>query len=305
VTLQDLHKIARQSVGRDRSTKDVDDWTKEVWGNVPSPGVRCEKKRKEREVGWVEKLGLADGVGRTRKKKLKALDSSSPLRDKDMRLGTGATNVVDRPVLGVKPLGSLFNIADSLPMPPPSNAMRARRAGPGGMKDRQKNTFVVSVMPSISTLTPAIGSQMATPPLSADSISKVYASKPIVTFVKDAFVWFAQPCNTPRPTWRPPIKDLLGLSCRLHSLESLLTGCGWQSQGVAMKHGVVFVDQSTSYGGRSWKEYTLKTLQERHALLTPATRRNPIWVFDVVLLGFDALETTEGDVRQLALCRFD
>lgn len=72
-----------------------------------------------------------------------------------------------------------------------------------------------------------------------------------------------------------------------------------------MKHGVVFVDQSTSYGGRSWKEYTLKTLQERHALLTPATRRNPIWVFDVVLLGFDALETTEGDVRQLALCRFD
>jgi hypothetical protein len=68
-----------------------------------------------------------------------------------------------------------------------------------------------------------------------------------------------------------------------------------------MKYGVIFVDDSTT-DGKSWKEYALKTLQERHA---PDAGRNQIWMFDVKMLGFDALETTEGEVERLAIWRFD
>jgi hypothetical protein len=70
-----------------------------------------------------------------------------------------------------------------------------------------------------------------------------------------------------------------------------------------MKYGVIFVDDSTSHG-KNWKEYALKTLQEKRATLVSDKRRQ-IWVFDAKLLGFDALETTEGKVERLALWRFD
>ncbi|KIM90611.1 hypothetical protein PILCRDRAFT_1874 [Piloderma croceum F 1598] len=357
VTLQDLHKIARESIGRDRSNKDVDDWTKEVWGNVASPGIRCEKKRKEREVGWMEKLAVLEGVGRGKTKRLKVTDSSpcpSPRRDKLLTHKSTTPNSAIRPVLGVKPLGPLFNIAESLSTPPPSNSVRSspRRAlrenettpamlpasplkqrlaklgtspfmahsrqasGSEGMvnikpkEDGQKLAFGGELVPPVPISTPPsrqIETQFPTPPPSADSTRNVYSSKPIVKFVQDAFVWFAQPCNAPCPTWRPPTTELLVGAYRLHSLESLLTGCGWQAQGVTssrIKRGVIFIDEST-IRGRSWKDYALKTLQERYELLTPGVKRGGIWVFDAKLLGYGALETTEGAVERLVLWRFD
>jgi hypothetical protein len=72
-----------------------------------------------------------------------------------------------------------------------------------------------------------------------------------------------------------------------------------------IKYGVVFVDDSTSHG-RSWKDYALTRLQERHASLAPDMKRSGIWVFDAKLLGFDGLEMTEGEVTErLAIRRFD
>jgi hypothetical protein len=72
-----------------------------------------------------------------------------------------------------------------------------------------------------------------------------------------------------------------------------------------IKYRVVFVDDSTSHG-RSWKDYALTTLQERHASLAPDMKRSGIWVFDAKLLGFDELEMTEGsEVERLAVMRFD
>jgi DNA ligase-4 len=120
-------------------------------------------------------------------------------------------------------------------------------------------------------------------------------------------VWFAQPCNAHRPTWRPPSKELLFGASRLHSLEALLAGCGWKAPKIAstqMNHGVIFVDDSTA-DGKNWKEYTLKVLLELHLSLAPNIRRNRIWVFDAKLLGFDALETADEEVERLALWRFD
>jgi DNA ligase-4 len=177
-------------------------------------------------------------------------------------------------------------------------------------EDGKKFEFGGELMPPVPISTPLsrrIEPQLPTPPPSADSTRNAYSSKPIVKFIQDAFVWFAQPCNAPCPTWRPPTKELLVGAYRLHSLESLLAGCGWQAQEVTpsrTKHGVIFIDDSTIHG-RSWKDYALKTLQERHELLTPDMKRGGIWVFDAKLLGYAALETTEGEVEHLAPWRFD
>jgi DNA ligase-4 len=331
----------------------VDDWAKGVWGNVASPGIRCEKKRKEREVGWMEKLAVFEGVGRGKTKRLKITDSSpcpSPKQDKLLTHMSTTPNSAIRPVLGVKPLGPLFNIAESLPTPPPSNPVRcsprgalrenegtpasplklrlAKRgtspykahsrqaSGSGGMvnvkpkEDGEKLPLGGELMPPVSISTPPscrVEPQLSTPLPSADFTRKVYSSKPIVKFVQDAFVWFAQPCNAPCPPWRPPAKELLAGAYRLHSLESLLTGCGWQGQGMnssRIKRGVIFIDESTIHG-RSWKDYALKTLHERYELLTRDVERGGIWVFDAKLLGYEALEMTEGGVERLVLWRFD
>lgn len=72
-----------------------------------------------------------------------------------------------------------------------------------------------------------------------------------------------------------------------------------------MRYGVVFVDDSTA-SSKSWKEYALGALQEKHASLTPGTGAIPIWVFEANVLGFEALEKQlEVDIEALALWRFD
>lgn len=145
--------------------------------------------------------------------------------------------------------------------------------------------------------------QPPTSPAGVDPNKNIYKLRPMVKFLREAFVWFAQPYNSPRPVWRPPTSDLLAASSHLHSLESLLLGCGWEAGNVVsqMKYGVVFVDDST-VDGKSWNEYTMKTLGERHRSLA-GTSVMPIWVFDAKLLGFEALEKTE-EVEGLALWRF-
>ncbi|EIN06045.1 DNA ligase/mRNA capping enzyme, partial [Punctularia strigosozonata HHB-11173 SS5] len=60
LTLQELNKIAHESVGRDRSLKDIDDWCKKTWNKTASPSVRCPKRKKASEQAWEEKFALAD-----------------------------------------------------------------------------------------------------------------------------------------------------------------------------------------------------------------------------------------------------
>lgn len=337
VTLQDLHKIACESIGRNRTEKEVEDWTKEVWGEVASPGVRCKSKRKEKEATWLDRLGVVDGAMGNKRMRLMS-SSSSPssshekapeLQDPPAKLRNGEAQLM----LDMEPPGFTLNL-ELLPTPPPSNpgrvqVIRAKEDKPldsisppstrritmpekscfcdcsrnisGPEAGTSKCKPVQPIFHLGDEFTPFV---TLSPPILADSKS-VYVSKPIVIFLRDAFVWFAQPCNTPRPTWRPATQDLVAASSRLHSLESLMLGCGWQSGNIPsrMKYGVVFVDDSTA-SGRSWKEYALRTLQEKHASLTPGTGAIPIWVFKANVLEFEALEQ-EVNVDVLALWRFD
>lgn len=161
----------------------------------------------------------------------------------------------------------------------------------------------------ISTLTPLarqMKPQLPTPPPSAE-VKSPNPSKSIVEFLKDTLVWFAQPCNAPRASWRLPTKQLISKYSRIHCLESMLIGCGWHTQGVASKksrYGVIFVDESNP-SGEKWKGYTLGILEEKYKSLQSGTGYLPIWIFDVRLLGIDTLGEVQGDIRALALGKFE
>lgn len=307
-----------------------------MWGKVASPGVRCEKKRKSNEATWLEKLGVVDGIVRNKRAKIL---NPPPCPSPSYRKGLGLEDPADdedQPTLDMKTLGPVSNLKS--PFTPPYHSMPGRT-----IQDEEDKTFDLTSLPSerrlkmpqnlslyeyswqlsgivnrINTTPKRKLTQSAfhlakefatppqtlpTPPVSADS-KNVYGSKPIVRFLRDAFVWFAQPFNSPRPTWRPATQNFLAASSRLHSLESLMLGCGWQG-GVAgrMKYGVVFVDDSSA-SGKSWKAYALKMLQDKHASLAPGISVMPIWVFESNVLGFEALEKVV-DVEALALCRFN
>lgn len=76
-----LHRIARESVGRDRTNKDVDDWCNDIWGLPVSPGVRSPRKRKVVAEMWEDNLVALD-------------QSSFPRTPKRLRPLGSMTNVV-------------------------------------------------------------------------------------------------------------------------------------------------------------------------------------------------------------------
>lgn len=75
--LNEFQSIARSSVGKDRPGKAEDDWCKQLWGGVPSPGVRTQERTREREELWAERLELTEEkVGRGKRKREQKRDAS-------------------------------------------------------------------------------------------------------------------------------------------------------------------------------------------------------------------------------------
>ena len=56
-----MHQIALESVGRDRSDKDISDWANITWGKLASPRVDCPLKRKTKAEHWEKRLAQLDG----------------------------------------------------------------------------------------------------------------------------------------------------------------------------------------------------------------------------------------------------
>lgn len=88
ISLEDFQRIAREVVGRDRPNKETDDWCKNLFGNVTSPGVKDPLRRKQREEAILANLerverGHHDGGHKNRdhnsKKRKRVVDSSSGL----------------------------------------------------------------------------------------------------------------------------------------------------------------------------------------------------------------------------------
>lgn len=59
--MEEVHKIALESVGRDRSDKDISDWANITWGKLTSPRADCPLKRKTKTELWEKRLAQLDG----------------------------------------------------------------------------------------------------------------------------------------------------------------------------------------------------------------------------------------------------
>jgi DNA ligase-4 len=56
-----VHKIALESIGRDRSDKDISDWANVTWGKLASPKATCPIRRKSKTDYWESRLAQLDG----------------------------------------------------------------------------------------------------------------------------------------------------------------------------------------------------------------------------------------------------
>lgn len=59
--MEEVHKIALESVGRDRSDKDIFDWANITWGKLASPRADCPLKRETNAELWEKRLAQLDG----------------------------------------------------------------------------------------------------------------------------------------------------------------------------------------------------------------------------------------------------
>ncbi|KZP21054.1 hypothetical protein FIBSPDRAFT_788707 [Athelia psychrophila] len=331
VALEDLHKIAREAVGRDRSSKGMDDWTKDLWGQQSSPGVKCEKKRKSRTFDWIDKLEVIDSV---KTKRAKILETSS------RHAGSGASDHHDsRLALGTKALGPLLNMTSLIPTPPASSPepleQRPHRHGrktsnptsPPTTPVRHAGPFVSSPLrdlrysttgspssaarrtPAIPTPIPSLSfAESESPKHSLPAGIRGSSLAPVGSFLENKFVWFARPCNTLRSPGQPSTRELLSGAARLHSLESLLLGCAWEhsvrgyASGTPSRAGVIFIDQSTPEG-KDWGKRCLAVLEEKTK--TSQVARRSIWVFETTALSLDMFKQMDVDPEGLALQRFD
>ena len=88
ISLEEFQRIARETVGRDRPNKETDDWCKNLFGNVASPGVKDPLRRRQREKAIFADLerierGRRDGNHKSKdhnsRKRKRTIDSSSCL----------------------------------------------------------------------------------------------------------------------------------------------------------------------------------------------------------------------------------
>jgi len=87
ITLEEFQRIARETVGRERPNKEADDWCKDLFGKVASPGVKHPHRRKQREEAILDGLERVEGSHRdgghktkdhNSKKRKRTVDSGHP-----------------------------------------------------------------------------------------------------------------------------------------------------------------------------------------------------------------------------------
>ncbi|GBE86340.1 predicted protein [Sparassis crispa] len=334
-TLEEFQSIARESVGRDRPNKDVDDWCNELWGKPRSPGVDCPRKRKNTEAAWESKLALVDqkqNHKRARKIEIHSrarADDSLPHRPRRVR----ETENVGSPAAGpsgcsptLRAFGSVTNIARDpvtqiLLAPSPANVQDEEPSA-----DRRPSTSSVAVNSpgalECPPATPILGH--AAPPNScmdhprlwhcaalSSTDASVFGCKQgnrgfstqLSALLENAVIWLAKPSNSSRPSQRAPSRLALPEGQLVHGLESFLQACGWNTADNNTcnwaERGIVFVEEGIiETRAEDWMEYPLKTLLSRRALLVSlgmAARCKPVWVFGVGVLDSHKLRNQDQE----------
>ncbi|KAJ7777837.1 hypothetical protein DFH07DRAFT_796301, partial [Mycena maculata] len=241
INLQTLHQVARDSLCKDRSDKDLNDWGNTLWGKPVSPGASSKRKAVTDELE--EKL-IADDRKAAKKRGWTEFDAR--ILSTWARSGT-AGPAHPRP----QPLASRTNLGNSqIPSVPLGAA--------------PQTTPLDSL--SKARVYPSPGS----PPLAADQDP---ARKPPSTAAKhqdsisavlaDALVFVAAQNPIARQRW----KLMIPSERVAPSLESLLVGCGWGLENTpppspGMQRGVIVLDD----GDESAQMRVNKAVNQRKAL---------------------------------------
>ncbi|KAJ6457176.1 hypothetical protein C8R47DRAFT_173370 [Mycena vitilis] len=247
IALQELHKVARDVVGRDRSGKDLDDWNNSLWGKPVSPGVSL--KRKSRADSWEEKL-IASDRKRARKRGWTAFDS---------RL---LTDVRLRPL----PLSPRTNLGESQPHEPPLTEIRVPNSStPSLLSKPRLPTAYPSPTSSPLVVQPAKDAQpQEKPPASMTDV------------LSESMVFIASQNPTSCRRWKlivPPERIV-------HSLESLFVACGWNpedSPSPSVERGVIILDVDEA---AAHKGVIIDAMNKRQSSCIDQSRRKAIWMLE-------------------------
>lgn len=278
VNLQSLHKIACESVGLANSDKDIRDWSSGLWGRPVSPGVKSTPKRKTTSHLWEHKLSLFPGSKRL---KLDPGSSAPGNRENNVKATLRRTPM--------EPLASKTNILDYSTSCQPNVPNVPNIAA--WTTDSHTSTPIVQKMAPPTLTFPPYPSPTKTQLADISSISQNKAQhtlddeSPGRLFLSNALVWVAKPREgggSSHSSHRSWVRTLPH-GQRIHSVESLLSGCGWSKDVLGsswVKRGVIFVDVSTTEGNK-WKDYALKVVEQRQRSLPSEQARKPIWIFDL------------------------
>ncbi|KAJ6518607.1 hypothetical protein C8R45DRAFT_948670 [Mycena sanguinolenta] len=223
MNLQDLHKVARDIIGRDRSNKDIDDWNNDLWGKPVSPGVSL--KRKAKADIWEEIL-IAEDRMRARKRGWTAFDS---------RVLPAAPRIRSSP----RPLTTRTNLRESRA---PSSSQTPQAPHPSTPSLRHKSRLPL-VCPS------PIGSPLTVQRTIPSPIS-TKSRESIPDVLSESLVFVAAQNPTSRQLWKlkiPPERTV-------HSLDALFIACGWDSLGPPspwIQRGVIVLDVDESPAHRT------------------------------------------------------
>ncbi|KAG5653322.1 hypothetical protein H0H81_001062 [Sphagnurus paluster] len=268
INLQDLHRIACEVIGRDSSSKEAKDISAEIWGKVASPGAKSLSKRKAISDLWEERFAFIDGRPRVRTR----AESPTP----------SPTELAERTLI------ALNHDNDVLPeMPHLSTTSSSRKQ--------------IQSMPSPPSSPEASTAVLDDAFITQPALTETYRRRKPVSeqgrFLDNALVWFAKPHGR---SWQ--LNNPIPRQKRLHSLESLLTGCGWYlgvSRSAWAKRGIIIVDESDVVG-KEMSLQLLNTLKERQHTLPPEQLRSTIWIIDRRHWTMDA-----EDIESLALSKFN
>lgn len=258
--MEELMRIARASVGRDRAGKEAEEWSRAVWGKSPgSPGVRCEKRRREEEGVWEGKLARAEGREKKRRAKERERQEKrarARFQEDEENEGEGETTAKSLRGLTSKALGSMTNIAASLDfghaadaLTTPKDGPTIQRNDPDFVKPDQNMTIAPRLLPPVALYPapPVSGSKKRAakrpPSPTAKNPSQGAALMALLDESK-SLVWFLRPTGTPRPTWCPPSNSFVPHGHRIHGLDAFLGGCAWARQGVVLVDGAEDVEEA-------------------------------------------------------------
>ena len=263
MNLQELHKIACEAIGRDNADKNARDVCNRLWGKAASPNAKSLLKRKAATELWEERLAALDGRRLGREKVISStVGSSAPILRKNVAC----------PPLATKMNMMTITSSSRLPSPGPSYG------------------FPIQVL----RLDPEHSLPEAPFPPFKDSNGD--SRLPGMIFIQDSLVWFADRHISVSASLA--LKRAVPRQHRLHSVESLLLGCGWHTDSpgaMSVGRGVVFVDDKVG-----WRDTVLRLIEERRSKLSPNQPRKTIWIFDIHTWDFE-----REDVEGHAICRLD